>query len=57
MDGSYYVQDYLIPNARRRLWRLQQDNDPKHKSRLTQQSLSTEVPKVIDCPSNSPNQR
>ena len=38
MDGSYYVQilqDDLIPNARRqfdRRWRLQQDNDSKHKS-------------------------
>ena len=54
MDGSYYVQilqDHLIPNARRqfgRRWRLQQDNDPKHKSRLAQQLLSSEVPEVID---------
>ena len=54
MDGSYYVQilqDHLIPNARRqfgRRWRLQQDNDPTHKSRLAQQFLSSEVPEVID---------
>ena len=59
MDGSYYVQvlqDYLIPNARRefgRRWQLQQDNDPKHESRLVQQFLSSEVPEVIDWPSNS----
>ena len=58
MDGSYYVQDHLIPNARRqfdRRWRLQQDNDPKHKRRLAQQFLSSEVPEVIDWPSNSPD--
>ena len=42
MDDSYYVQilqDHFISNARRqfgRRWRLQQDNDPKHKSRLAQ---------------------
>ena len=58
LDDSYYVQDYLIPNARRqfvRRWRLQQDIDPKHKSRLDQQFLSSEVPEKIDCPSNSPD--
>ena len=61
MDDSYYVQilqDHFILNARRqfgRRWRLQQDNDPKHKSRLAQQFLSSEVPEVIDWPSNSPN--
>ena len=38
-----------------RRWRLQQDNDPKHKSRLAQQLLSSEVPEVIDWPSNSPD--
>ena len=59
MDGSYYLQilqDHLIANARRefgRRWRLQQDNDPKHKSRLAQQFLSSEVANVIDWPSNS----
>ena len=61
MDGSYYVQilqDHLIPNARRqfdRRWRLLQDNDPKRKSRLAQQFLSSEVPEVIDWLSNSPD--
>ena len=57
MDDSDYVQDHLIPNARRqfgRRWQLQQDNDPKHKSRLTQQFLSSEVAEVIDSPSNNP---
>ena len=58
-DGSYYVQilqDHLIPIARRqfgRRWRLQQDNDPKHKNRLSQQFLSSEVPEIIDWPSDS----
>ena len=55
MNGSYYVQilqDHLIPNAGRRLWRLQQDNDPKQKSRLAQQVFASEVAEVIDRPSN-----
>ena len=57
MNDSYYVQilqDHLISNARRhygRRWRLQHDNDPKHKSRLAQQFLSSEVAEVIDWPS------
>ena len=61
MDGSYYVQihqDHLILNARRqfgRRWRLQQDNDPKYKSPLAQQFLSSDVPEVIDWPSNRPD--
>ena len=54
MDGSYYVQifqGHLIANAKRefsRRWRLQQNNDPKHKSRLAQQFLSSKVAEVID---------
>ena len=55
-DGSSYVQDHLIPNARRqfgRRWRMQQDNDPKHKSRLVQQFLSSEIVEVIVWSSNS----
>ena len=60
MNGSYYVQilqDHLVPNARQfgRRWRLQQDNDPKHKIRLAQQFLSIEVPEVIHWLSNSPD--
>jgi transposase len=59
MDGPYYVQilqDYLIHNARKqfcRRWRLQQDNDPKHKSLVAQQFLSKEVPEMIHWLSNS----
>ncbi|CAF1341854.1 unnamed protein product [Didymodactylos carnosus] len=61
MDGPYYVQilqDHLIRNARRqfgRRWRVQQDNDPKHRSRVARQFLCNEVPEMIDWPSNSPD--
>ena len=54
MHGSYYVQilqDHPIPNARRqfsRRWRLQQNNDPKHKSRLVYQFLFSEVAEIIN---------
>ena len=60
MNSSYCIQilqDYLIPNARRQFggrWQLQRDNNPKHKSRLAQQFLSSEVVEVIDWSSNSP---
>ena len=59
MDGPYFVrilQDHLIPNAKNqfgRRWRLQMDNDPKHRSRVAQDFLSRETPEVIDWPSNS----
>jgi hypothetical protein len=61
MDGPYYVQilqDHLIRNARRQFsqsWRLQQDNDPKHRSGVAKQFLHNEVPEMIDWPSNSPD--
>ena len=61
MDGPYFVrilQDHLIPNAKNqfgRRWRLQMDNDPKHRSRVAQDFLSRETPEVIDWPSNSPD--
>ena|ERR1700722_10967282 len=61
MDGPYYVQilqDHLIRNARKqfgRRWRLQQDNDSKHRSRVAKQFLRNEVPEMIDWPSNSPD--
>ena len=61
MDGAFYIQilqDHLIRNARKqfgRRWRLLQDNDPKHKSRIVKKFLDEEVPEVIDWPSNSPD--
>ena len=48
----------MIPNARRqfgRRWRLQWDNEAKHKSPPVQQFLSSEAPEVIDWSSNSPD--
>ena len=36
-------------------WRFQQDNDPKHTSRLAKNFLQNNMPKVIDWPSNSPD--
>jgi transposase len=61
MDGPYYIQileNHLIPNARRqfgRHWRLQMDNDPKHRSRIVQDFLREHVPEIFDWPSNSPD--
>jgi len=54
MDGPYFVrilQDHLIPNAKNqfgRRWRLQMDNDPKHRSRVAQDFLSRETPEVME---------
>ena len=59
MNGAYYIQilqDHLIRNAWKqfgRRWRLLQDNDPKHKSRIVKKFLDEEVPEVIDWSSNS----
>jgi len=60
MDAAFYV-DIL----RRQLpeiedlfgdeWRFQQDNDPKHTSRLAKNFLQDNMPEVIDWPSNSPD--
>jgi len=36
-------------------WRLQQDNDPKHTSRLAKSYLKSHVPKVLEWPANSPD--
>jgi transposase len=61
MDGPYYVEileDNLIDEARKKFgyrWRRQQDNDPKHTSRIAKDFLQQEVPETIDWPSNSPD--
>ena len=61
MNATYYVeilQNHLLHNAKKqfgRRWRLEQDNDPKHNSRVAQEFISREVPEIIDWPSNSPD--
>ena len=36
-------------------WRFQQDNDPKHTSRVAKKFLEENFPEVMDWPSNSPD--
>ena len=60
MDAKFYVEilEKHIPevyNMMGSAWRLQQDNDPKHTSRLAKSFLQEKVPEVIDWPSNSPD--
>ena len=60
MDGKYYTEilEKHIPEIRSMLrdeWRLQQDNDPKHTSRVAREFLNSNVPEVMDWPSNSPD--
>jgi len=38
-----------------RNWRFQQDNDPKHTSRLAKAYLQENFPTVLEWPSNSPD--
>ena len=61
MDGPYYVnilQTQLLPAAQSlygRSWRLQQDNDPKHTSRVAKDFIAENKINTIDWPSNSPD--
>ena len=36
-------------------WRFQQDNDPKHTSRVAKDFIQKNIPKIMDWPSNSPD--
>ena len=58
MDTKFYVEilQNHIPEINRMLggrWRLQQDNDPKHISRLATEFLKENIPVVMDWPSNN----
>jgi transposase len=61
MNGPYYVnilQTQLLPSAQSlygRNWRLQQDNDPKHTSRVAKDFIAENKINTIDWPSNSPD--
>ena len=60
MDEKFYTEilERQLPEVRRMLrgsWRLQQDNDPKHTSRVAKEFLDNNVPEVMDWPSNSPD--
>src|SRR6266498_1611818 len=61
MDGPFYVgilENQLLPSAQnmyRRNWRLQQDNDPKHTSRVAKEFIADNLICTIDWPSNSPD--
>lgn len=60
MDAKFYIEilEKHIPEVSRMLgrrWRFQQDNDPKHTSRLATEFLKKNVPACMDWPSNSPD--
>ena len=60
-NGPYYgeiLEENVNAEARKKFghrWRLQQDNDPKHTSRVAKDFLQQEVLETIDWPSNSPD--
>ena len=60
MDANFYVEivEKHLPEINSMLgsrWRFQQDNDPKHTSRVAKGFLNENVPVIIDWPSNSPD--
>jgi len=60
MNAEFYVNILRmhLPEIENLLgdeWRFQQDNDPKHTSRLAKNFLQNNTPEVIDWPSNSPD--
>jgi transposase len=60
MNAEFYVEILRthVPEMSQMLsgrWRFQQDNDPKHTSRLAKAFLQENFPIVLDWPSNSPD--
>ncbi len=60
MTGNFYVEilQKHLPEVKqlfRGRWVWQQDNDPKHTSRVAKKFLQENVPEVLDWPSNSPD--
>lgn len=59
MDGKMYVDilsKFMVPHARRRMskkWLFQQDNDPKHTSKVAKNFFGTKKVKVLEWPSQS----
>ena len=57
MDGKFYTETLErqlleVCSMLRGKWRLQQDNDPKHTSRVVSKFLDNKVSEVMDQPSN-----
>jgi transposase len=60
MNAEFYVEILRrhAPEISQMLggrWRFQQDNDPKHTSRLAKAFIEENFPQVLEWPSNSPD--
>ena len=60
MDAKFYIQilEEQLPEIEEMMgnnWRLQQDNDPKHTSKLAKNFIQENVPAIMDWPSSSPD--
>lgn len=60
MNAEFYVEILRthapeIKQMLGRKWRFQQDNDPKHTSRLAKAFIQENFPEVLEWPSNSPD--
>lgn len=61
MDSTHYkeiVSEQMLPYARRNMprgWIFQQDNDPKHRSKLLQEFFTDKKIRVLEWPSQSPD--